>query len=90
MHLKSVLSLTQGTVAYVPQQAWIRNATLKKNITLGNAKEDAQFYGRVVEACALLPDIQILPGGDETEIGEKVRKTVSDSVCLRLRDEAGS
>lgn len=30
------------------------------------------MYNRVVEACALLPDFQVLPGGDQTEIGEKV------------------
>ncbi|XP_075021185.1 multidrug resistance-associated protein 1 isoform X10 [Calonectris borealis] len=28
-------------------------------------------YKRVIEACALLPDIEILPTGDKTEIGEK-------------------
>merc|ERR1719258_973888 len=28
-------------------------------------------YQRVLEACALLPDLAILPGGDMTQIGEK-------------------
>jgi hypothetical protein len=32
------------------------------------------LYPRVLDACALLPDLEILAGGDETEIGEKVRK----------------
>ena len=31
-------------------------------------------YEEVVEACALRPDIEILPDGDRTEIGEKVHK----------------
>lgn len=62
-------------MAYVPQQAWIRNATLKENITLGVQKEHGTLlYNRVVEACALKPDIRILPASDETEIGEKVKK----------------
>lgn len=65
------LFLSQGTIAYVPQQAWIRNATLKDNITIGDTKND-KFYEEVVEACALNPDFKILPGGDQTEIGEKV------------------
>ena len=31
-------------------------------------------YSKVLSACALLPDLELLPGGDMTEIGEKVRK----------------
>ncbi|XP_048102186.1 multidrug resistance-associated protein 1-like [Alosa alosa] len=60
----------KGSVAYVPQQAWIQNATLRDNIVFGQEKKD-MWYQRVVEACALLPDLEILPGGDATEIGEK-------------------
>ena len=59
-----------GQVAYVPQQAWIRNATLKENILFGNVYND-QLYRDVIEMCALAPDLAILPGGDLTEIGEK-------------------
>lgn len=33
---------------------------------------DQKYYKKVLEACALLPDLEILPGGDQTEIGEKV------------------
>lgn len=61
----------QGRVAYVPQQAWIQNSTLKNNIMFGQESR-AAWYLRVVEACALQPDLEILPAGDETEIGEKV------------------
>jgi ATP-binding cassette, subfamily C (CFTR/MRP), member 1 len=59
-----------GRVAYVPQQAWIQNATLKDNILFGKAFNEQQ-YNKVVEACALTQDLAMLPGGDETEIGEK-------------------
>lgn len=61
----------QGLVAYVPQQAWIQNSTLKENIIFGQERREA-WYQCVVEACALLPDLEILPAGDDTEIGEKV------------------
>lgn len=61
----------QGSVAYVPQQAWIQNATLKDNIIFGQERIEG-WYQRVVEACALQADLEILPAGDETEIGEKV------------------
>ncbi|KAM6957268.1 multidrug resistance-associated protein 1-like [Aplochiton taeniatus] len=62
--------IIKGSVAYVPQQAWIQNSTLKENIVFGQESKES-WYHRVVEACALLPDLEILPAGDTTEIGEK-------------------
>ena len=59
-----------GSIAYVPQEAWIQNATLKYNITFGS-KYTAICYNRILDACAMGPDLQILPNGDMTEIGEK-------------------
>lgn len=64
---------SQGSVAYVPQQAWIQNATVQDNILFGREKLKT-WYHRVLEGCALLPDLEILPAGDATEIGEKVLK----------------
>ncbi|XP_017924703.1 canalicular multispecific organic anion transporter 1 [Manacus vitellinus] len=60
----------QGSLAYVPQQAWIQNATLKDNILFGSELDEAR-YQQVLKACALLPDLKLLPAGDQTEIGEK-------------------
>uniref|UniRef100_A0A663MAA8 ATP binding cassette subfamily C member 2 n=1 Tax=Athene cunicularia TaxID=194338 RepID=A0A663MAA8_ATHCN len=60
----------QGSLAYVPQQAWIQNATLKDNILFGSELDEAR-YQQVIKACALLPDLELLPAGDQTEIGEK-------------------
>lgn len=45
--------------------------TLRDNILFGKPFNDRK-YRKVLEACALLPDLQILAGGDMTEIGEKV------------------
>ncbi|KAF9919569.1 Multidrug resistance-associated protein 6 [Linnemannia zychae] len=59
-----------GRVAYVPQQAWICNATLKDNILFGNEYDETK-YRRVLFASGLEPDIAMLPGGDLTEIGER-------------------
>jgi len=58
-------------VAYVPQQAWIQNATVLDNILFGKS-HDAVLYDSVIECCALGPDLEILPGKDMAEIGEKV------------------
>ncbi|KAF9313900.1 hypothetical protein BG003_004712 [Podila horticola] len=59
-----------GRMAYVAQQAWIINATLKENILFGNAFDQAK-YDHILMACGLLPDIEMLPAGDLTEIGER-------------------
>ena len=59
-------------MAYVPQQAWIQNATLKNNVLFGKELNNIK-YGKTIKACDLVPDLEILPGGDETEIGEKVK-----------------
>jgi ATP-binding cassette subfamily C (CFTR/MRP) protein 1 len=58
---------TKGTVAYVAQQAWIQNATLRDNILFGKPYDPSR-YDKVVEACALGPDLEILPAGDKTEV----------------------
>jgi ABC-type multidrug transport system fused ATPase/permease subunit len=60
----------RGRVAYVPQQAWIQNNTVKGNILFGKPM-DGTYYDRTLRACALGPDLEILPGGDMAEIGEK-------------------
>uniref|UniRef100_A0A8C1VI40 Uncharacterized protein n=1 Tax=Cyprinus carpio TaxID=7962 RepID=A0A8C1VI40_CYPCA len=60
----------KGSVAYVPQQAWIQNATLKDNILFGSNLYEERYLS-VVDACALGPDLDLLPGRDHTEIGEK-------------------
>ncbi|CAH1713412.1 unnamed protein product [Aphis gossypii] len=61
---------TKGSIAYVPQQAWIQNTSLKDNILFGQTLSD-RIYSKVIDACALRADFQMLPAGDDTEIGEK-------------------
>ncbi|KAK2824276.1 hypothetical protein Q5P01_021451 [Channa striata] len=70
MHSTKGFVNIQGSLAYVPQQAWIQNATLRDNILFGSPKVDRRLQ-QVIEACALAPDLELLPGGDLTEIGEK-------------------
>ncbi|KAJ6591736.1 P-loop containing nucleoside triphosphate hydrolase protein [Mycena vulgaris] len=59
-----------GNISYAPQNPWIMSATVRDNITF-NHVYDAAFYESVMEACALGPDIALLPQGDLTEVGEK-------------------
>lgn len=58
-------------MGYAPQQAWVQNASVRENIVFGGERKES-WYHRVLEACALLPDLELLPAGDATEIGEKV------------------
>ncbi|KAF8463649.1 putative ABC metal ion transporter [Kalaharituber pfeilii] len=62
--------VVRGHAAYVAQQSWVMNATVRENIIFGH-KFDPDFYQRTVRACALLEDFDALPDGDETEVGEK-------------------
>ena len=57
-------------MAYVAQQPWIMNASVKENILFGH-RYDPEFYDKTVEACALSEDFKALPDGDATEVGEK-------------------
>ena len=61
-----------GTIAYVPQIAWIQNATIKENILFAS-NMDQDLYYKCLEACALIDDINLFESKDETEIGEKVK-----------------
>lgn len=47
--------------------------TIRENILFGRAFH-AEQYSRVLEACALTPDIRKMPVGDGTWIGEKGRR----------------
>ncbi|KAB1222717.1 ABC transporter C family member 2 [Morella rubra] len=60
----------RGTVAYVPQVSWIFNATLRENILFGSKFEPAQYW-KAVGVTALQHDLDLLPGHDFTEIGER-------------------
>ncbi|XP_051915981.1 ATP-binding cassette sub-family C member 8 isoform X3 [Hippocampus zosterae] len=57
-------------VAYASQKPWLLNATVVENITFEMPMIKTR-YKAVIEACSLQPDIDILPQGDQTEIGER-------------------
>lgn len=59
-----------GSIAYVAQEAWIVNATVRDNITFGKPF-DPKLYLRVIKASALETDFAIMPAGDMTEIGDR-------------------
>uniref|UniRef100_A0A803TBY3 ATP binding cassette subfamily C member 8 n=1 Tax=Anolis carolinensis TaxID=28377 RepID=A0A803TBY3_ANOCA len=60
----------RGSVAYASQKPWLLNATVEENITF-ESPFNKQRYNAVIDACSLQPDIDILPHGDQTQIGER-------------------
>lgn len=59
-----------GTVGYCAQMAWIQNATLRDNVLFGADWEEERYW-RAIRDASLLGDLELLPDGDLTEIGEK-------------------
>ncbi|KAL2038498.1 hypothetical protein N7G274_008837 [Stereocaulon virgatum] len=59
-----------GRTAYVAQQSWVMNASVKENIVFGH-RWDPHFYERTIHACAFTEDLKTLPDGDRTEVGER-------------------
>ena len=59
-----------GSIAYVCQTPFIQNNTLKNNILFFH-EFNAEKYNKVLKISELLPDLEILKGGDMTEIGER-------------------
>lgn len=72
------LAPTNGTVhlspsyrkAYIPQEAYIVNSTLKENLFFGEG-HDPVMLDRAIDLSCLRADLNVLPKGAETEIGEK-------------------
>ncbi|KAI8827837.1 P-loop containing nucleoside triphosphate hydrolase protein [Chytriomyces cf. hyalinus JEL632] len=59
-----------GSLGYAAQTAWIQNANLKENILFGKPYNKERYLNALLDA-ALLPDLKVLPDGDQTSIGER-------------------
>ncbi|EAR83228.1 ABC transporter C family protein (macronuclear) [Tetrahymena thermophila SB210] len=60
----------KGKIAYVEQEPYIFNKTVRENILFGSKYEE-KFYNQVIEACCLIDDIKQFDYGDQTQIGER-------------------
>ncbi|XP_073916546.1 ATP-binding cassette sub-family C member 6 isoform X2 [Castor canadensis] len=60
----------KGPVAYVPQEAWVQNTSVLENVCFGQ-EMDPPWLEKVLEACALGPDVDSFPAGVHTRIGEQ-------------------
>ncbi|GAA5907850.1 hypothetical protein JCM8208_001962 [Rhodotorula glutinis] len=59
-----------GSIGYCAQQAWIMNGTVRSNVLFGRDFDEHRYW-EVIRAASLLADLDQLPAGDMTEIGEK-------------------
>uniref|UniRef100_A0A8C7JIE4 Multidrug resistance-associated protein 4 n=1 Tax=Oncorhynchus kisutch TaxID=8019 RepID=A0A8C7JIE4_ONCKI len=60
----------KGELTYASQQPWIFPGTIRSNILFGKALHP-QKYERVLRACALKRDMELLPDGDLEVIGDR-------------------
>ncbi|XP_054643011.1 ATP-binding cassette sub-family C member 4-like isoform X2 [Dunckerocampus dactyliophorus] len=60
----------KGDLTYTSQQPWILPGTIQSNILFGK-ELNCQKYSRVLRACALKRDMELLPGGDLTSVGDR-------------------
>lgn len=68
------LGAARARLAYVPQEAFTLNATLRANIEFGAYDAErlpSHELTAIARDCALQPDLAALPSGLETEIGER-------------------
>ncbi|KAJ2716655.1 ATP-binding cassette glutathione S-conjugate transporter ycf1 [Coemansia spiralis] len=59
-----------GTIAYLEQSPWIMNDTMRANVLFGR-EYDADWFAKIIYACALTDDIAVWPDADLTVIGER-------------------
>uniref|UniRef100_A0A3Q2Y4J8 Multidrug resistance-associated protein 4 n=1 Tax=Hippocampus comes TaxID=109280 RepID=A0A3Q2Y4J8_HIPCM len=60
----------RGDLTYTSQQPWILPGTIRSNILFGQELNHFK-YDRVLRACALKRDMELLPGGDLASVGDR-------------------
>jgi len=60
----------KGSMCLMEQTPWVSNATIRENILFGEPLDESK-YNKTIESCQLARDLDILTGGDLTQIGEK-------------------
>ena len=62
--------LISESISLVQQNPWIQNKTVRDNIVFGEPWDETR-YEETLKICQLKRDLDIMPSGDQTEIGEK-------------------
>lgn len=64
------LARRYATIAYSGQQPWMTNGSIRDNILFGESYRPKR-YEKIIETCALKSDIDTMPNGDLTQVGER-------------------
>ncbi|VAI82714.1 unnamed protein product [Triticum turgidum subsp. durum] len=59
-----------GKIAYISQNAWIQSGTVRDNILFGSSMDEERYHNTLMR-CSLVKDLEMLPYGDCTQIGER-------------------
>ncbi|KAJ3617727.1 hypothetical protein MTP99_006822 [Tenebrio molitor] len=59
-----------GSISYASQDPWIFSASVRQNILFGE-ELDLEKYNKIVKVCGLEHDVDVLPYGDQTLVGER-------------------
>ena len=62
--------IVHGKMAYTSQEPWVFGSTVRENILFGK-EYDPEWFKKVVEACALKRDLELLPFGEYTLVGDR-------------------
>ncbi|XP_011505704.1 PREDICTED: multidrug resistance-associated protein 4-like [Ceratosolen solmsi marchali] len=71
-----------GRISYASQEHWLFSDSVRENIIFGECQDEGR-YARVTAACALTKDIEQMPYGDETPVGER-GASLSGGQCARI------
>ncbi|CAG2221076.1 ABCC3 [Mytilus edulis] len=69
----------KGSMAYITQEAWIQNMTIKENILFGK-QYDEKRYNMIIDCCCLKPDLKVYLQGINLSGGQKQRVNVARAV----------
>lgn len=68
--VRGSIQVASRRIAYCSQKPWLPNGSIKQAICgMDGEQDDTQWYRSVLEACCLNHDLDLLPNGDETQIG---------------------
>ena len=70
---KGFVYVSSYETSFCDQTSWIAYGTIRENI-VGASVYDKDWYSTVIQACALLPDLQLLPLSDHSLVGSKGSK----------------
>lgn len=63
-------ALVHGKISYAAQEPWVFEGTIRDNIVFVEDYNERR-YKKVIKACALERDMELLPRGDLTVVGER-------------------